>query len=415
MFSLPDTASVRVGNTDVLVAVYSPRKMAHAKFLAKHMDKLLMATKDYLMGKLPVDKYAFIWYFNGEQKPLSSSGAWEHSYSSFYSVAEQPEEEAIDGWVDIASHEFFHIVTPLTISSREVKEFNFNETNLSRHVWLYEGSTEYYAHHVQVWGGITTPEQFLAQMASKIYASRTFYNDSLSFTELSREGAGKHADQYGNVYQKGALISACLDLYLLKRSGNMYHFKDLKHDLGVKYGKDKFFEDAELFDEIGKLTYPEIKQFLLTHVEGGTPIPYEKYFGMAGVKYIPKQMVHDFTIGGADIIGDPEGKIVVNAIDDMDVFGKKLGYQKGDELISFNGEALTLANARAIIRKFYTSAKEGEMVKIEVKRKNALGKVETIILSAPAMKVDKAELHKLVFDPEATGEQLKLRKAWLNR
>src|SRR5204863_362282 len=89
-------------------------------------------------------------------------------------------------------------------------------------------------------------------------------------------------------YLKGALISACLDLYLLKLSGNMYHFKDLKHDLGVKYGKDKYFEDTALFDEIEKLTYPEIKQFLLTHVEGGTPIPYETYFGLAGIKYIPE-------------------------------------------------------------------------------------------------------------------------------
>jgi predicted metalloprotease with PDZ domain len=415
MFSLPDTASVRVGNTDVLVAVYSPRKMAHAKFLATHMEKLLMATKDYLMGKLPVDKYAFIWYFNGEQKPLSSSGAWEHSYSSFYSVAEQPEDQAIHNWVDIASHEFFHIVTPLTISSREVKEFNFNETHLSKHVWLYEGSTEYYAHHVQVWGGITTPEQFLAQMATKINYSRSYFNDTLSFTELSRESAGKHADQYGNVYMKGALISACLDLYLLKLSGNMYHFRDLKHDLGVKYGKDKFFEDAELFDEIGKLTYPEIKEFLVTHVENGVPIPYEKYFGMAGIKYIPREVTKGFTMGGADIIGSPEGKIIVNNIDGMDAFGKKLGYQKGDEIISFNGETLTLANASAAIQKYYTTAKEGDNVSITVKRKNAQGTMETVTLSAPAMKVEKTVLHQLIIDPNATPEQLALRRAWLNR
>src|SRR6185503_3365759 len=95
MFSLPDTASVRVGNTDVLVAVYSPRKMTTAKFIAAHLERLLMATKNYLMGKLPVDKYAFIYYFNGEQPPLSSAGAWEHSYSSFYSITEQPQESAI--------------------------------------------------------------------------------------------------------------------------------------------------------------------------------------------------------------------------------------------------------------------------------------------------------------------------------
>jgi predicted metalloprotease with PDZ domain len=304
MFSLPDTASVRVGNTDVLVAVYSPRKMAHAKFLAAHMEKLLMATKDYLMGKLPVDKYAFIWYFNGEQKPLTSAGAWEHSYSSFYSVEEQPEQQAIDNWVNISSHEFFHIVTPLTISSREVKEFNFNETHLSKHLWLYEGSTEYYAHHVQVWGELTTPEQFLEQMSNKISYSRSYFNDSLSFTELSKESAGKYADQYNNVYMKGALISACLDLYLLKLSGNMYHFKDLKHDLGVKYGKDKYFEDDELFDVIGKLTYPEIKDFLLTYVEGGIPIPYEKFFGYAGIKFITTAMKDEKT-GQHKLIIDP--------------------------------------------------------------------------------------------------------------
>ena len=213
-------------------------------------------------------------------------------------------KKSIEGWVDISSHEFFHIVTPLTISSREVKEFNFNETHLSKHVWLYEGSTEYYAHHVQVWAGLKTPEQFLATLAQKINYSRSYFNDTFSFTELSKESAGKWKPQYVNVYMKGALISACLDLYLLKLSGGQYGFKDLKHDLGVKFGKDKFFEDAVLFDEIEKLTYPEIKQFLLTYVEGSKPIPYEEYFGMAGVQYIPKEMTKSFSLGGVSITPD---------------------------------------------------------------------------------------------------------------
>ena len=119
-------------------------------------------------------------------------------------------------------------------------------------------------------------------------------------------------DQYGNVYQKGALISACLDLYLLKLSGNQYGFKDLKHDLGVKYGKDKFFEDDELFDEIEKLTYPEIKEFFNKHVQGGEPIPYEKYFGLAGVQYIPQEKTKEFSLGGMDIIGDSAGQAACN-------------------------------------------------------------------------------------------------------
>ena len=414
MFSLPDTATVHVGNADVLVAVYSPRKMANAKFIIAHLEKLLMATKDYLMGKLPVDKYAFIYYLNGEQAPLSSSGAWEHSYSSFYSIAEQPQEEAINFWVDISSHEFFHIVTPLTISSREIKEFNFNETVLSKHLWLYEGSTEYYAHHVQVWGGLITPAKFLETLSKKIINSRTVYKDDLSFTELSKGSADKYADQYNNVYEKGALICACLDLYLLKLSDNRYGFKDLKHDLGIKYGKDKYFEDDELFGEIEKLTYPEIKEFLIKHVQGGEPIPYEKYFGFAGIQYIPKEMNRDFSLGGMRLTGDSLGRLIVANITSMDDFGKKMDYHAKDEIISLDGETINLDNANKLVQKFYTTVKEGDMVTVVVKRQTANGKIEQVTLSAPAMKIEKPKLHQLKFDEHATEEQLRLRNIWLN-
>ena len=412
MFSLPDTASIRVGNADVLVAVYSPHKKASAKFLAAHLEKLLMATKDYLGGKLPVDKYAFIYYMNGEQKKMETTGAWEHSYSSFYSIDEEPQEEAIDHWVDISAHEFFHIVTPLTISSKEVKEFNFNETVLSKHLWLYEGSTEYYAHHTQVWAGLITPEKYLATLAGEISYSRSYFNDSLSFTEMSKESAGKWAEQYNNVYLKGALISACLDLELLKLSGDMYGLKDLKHDLGVKYGKDSYFNDDELFDIIEKLTYPEIKDFLVTYVQGHKPIPYEQYFALAGVNYIPKETYMAFTIGGVSIQNDSTGKLRVQT-KDMNEVGKKLGYKDNDELVSLNGEAINNDNEDALLKKYYETAKEGDKLTVVVKRKMANGKYETVSLSTGSMKVEKVRLHQLRFDENPTAEQLRLRTVWL--
>ena len=413
MFSLPDTASVMVGNTDVLVAVYSPKKKMHARFIADHLEKLLMATKDYLGGKLPVDKYAFIYYFNGEQPHMDMGGAWEHSYSSFYSIDEEPEAQGINNVVDISSHEFFHIVTPLTISSREVKEFNFNETVLSKHLWLYEGSTEYYAHHVQVSGGLITPERFLEVLANKIKNSRTQYKDSLSFTELSTESAGKWADEYGNVYQKGALISACLDLYLLKLSGNQYGLKDLKHDLGVQYGKDKYFEDNDLFNAIEKLTYPEIKDFLITYVQGSTPIPYEKYFGFAGVDYIPSESYRDYTLGGIFMSNTPDGKVIID-IKDMNEFGKTMGYQKADIIESINNKAVTPENLDESIKEFYASAKAGEKVTVIVSRKNAAGKSDHVTLTAPAMKVDKTRTYILRMNKNASAEQVRLRNTWLN-
>ncbi len=413
MFSLPDTAVIKVGNADVVIAIYSPRKQVSAKFIAANLNKLLQGSKDYLGGRLPVDKYAFIYYFNGEQKPLGITGAWEHSYSSFYALAEAPEKDIIENVVDISSHEFFHIVTPLTISSREVKEFNFNETVLSKHVWLYEGSTEYTAHHVQVWSGLKTPEQFLETLAQKISYSRSAFKDTLSFTELSKESAGKWAQQYVNVYMKGALISACLDLYLLQLSGSQYGIKDLKHDLSVKYGKDKFFEDVELFSVIQEMTYPQLKDFFTDYVEGTRPLPYEKFFAMAGVDYLPTESYREFSIGGIQTNPTDNGMIKVGTRN-MNAIGEKLGYKNGDELVSINDSMVTAENIGDRLAHLYAILKEGDLLNIKVNRKNEEGKTELISLSAPAVKIDKTRKHVLRFIPNPTAAQLKIRNAWLN-
>ena len=86
-------------------------------------------------------------------------------------------------------------------------------------------------------------------------------------------------------YQKGALIAACLDIYLLHLSDGGYGLKNLTHDLGIRFGKNSYFNDDQLFDEIEKLSYPEIKQFLIRYVQGTEPIPYDYYFGLAGIQY----------------------------------------------------------------------------------------------------------------------------------
>ena len=414
MFSLPDTTSIKVGETDVLIAVYSPKKLINSAYLAKGLTKLLQATKAYLGGKLPVKKYAFIYYFNGEQAPLASAGAWEHSYSSFYSMPELPVEQIGETMIDISSHEFFHIVTPLTISSREIKEFNFNKTVLSKHLWLYEGSTEYDSHHAQVWGGLITPDDFLQRLADKIRNSRSQYNDSLAFTELSVEAAGKYAAQYNNVYEKGALISACLDLLLLKRSELQYSFRNLKHDLGVKYGSDKYFIDNELFDEIEKLTWPEIKSFMLTYVQGNKAIPYEDFFALAGVDYLAKEETEEFSLGAGSFGRDEKGEVTLRDESTFNSVGLAFGFKKGDVLLKINGTEINSGNFVKARENYFATLKEGDIMTVTVKRKDAGAKESIVELSAAAKKLPRTREHILRWKANPTAQQLDLKNKWLN-
>lgn len=413
MFSVPDTTTVRVANTDVLVAVYSPKKLVQSKFIAQLMTNMLNATAKYLGGRLPVDKYAFLFYFNGEQRAFKLPGALEHNTSSFYTLPELPQQTLAASIMDITAHEFFHIVTPLTISSREVKEFNFTKAILSQHVWLYEGSTEYASDHAQVKYGLNTVRQFLDKLTQKIKNSKNVYNDKIRFVELSRESAGKHQDQYGNVYEKGALISACLDLYLLHLSNGAYDLAKLKHDLSMKFGRKSYFEDNKLFDIITEMTYPPVRDFFRKYVEGNEPIPYETFFGYAGIRYSPVSVQKDFSLGSVSMSGSPDGKVIVNDISKINEFGKKIGYKKSDEIISFNNARVAPANLDASIAALKAQMKEGEPLKVKVVRANDAGGKDTLELSAIIEKVEMKEEHKLDFMPNPDMHQATVRQAWL--
>jgi hypothetical protein len=212
---------------------------------------------------------------------------------------------------------------------------------------------------------------------------------------------------------KGALISACIDLYLLQLSNAQYGLRQLKHDLGINYGKDKYFEDDSLFNIIAKLTYPELLPFFKDHVQGGIPIPYEKYFALAGVEYIPSESYRDFTLGGLQLTPTADGMVNVG-IKELNIFGNKMGYQEGDVLISFNDSLVTNANLDARIDQLFATAKEGDKLTVKLKRKNPAGLLEVKTLQAPIMKVEKQRKHVLRFIPGPSAEQLRIRNAWLN-
>lgn len=417
MYSVPDTSTIRVGNCEVLVSVYSPHKMIGAQQIAGWMNDLLKATSAYLGGSLPANRYAFLYYFKeaglSQSFPEQAMGALEHPTASFYYLPEAKAEELREAIIDMSSHEFFHIITPLTIASEEIKSFNFAQPVLSKHLWLYEGTTEYVSHHVQVRYGLKSATEFLKELSSKITASRTRYNDTLAFTDLSKESAGRHASQYGNVYQKGALIAACLDIYLLHLSQGKYGLKDLTRDLSIRFGKTRAFNDETLFQEIGALTYPEIETFLRTYVAGGQPIPYDFFFGLAGIDFLPEATTSVVTLGGFGLDINEQGLVAIKDVQRLTTFGKKMGYRLGDIVYAINGATVTKDNIAAMIDRLKKSIKEGDPLTVKVGRKGSAGTLDTTLLEGILEKVTMVERNKLQPQAQPSTRQQLVQKAWL--
>ncbi|MDI1355878.1 MAG: peptidase M61 [bacterium] len=416
MYFLPDTSTILVGKTRILVACYSPRKMVTSNFIATTLQELLHAQSDYLGGELPVNKYAFLFYFNESPTLSGSNGALEHSYSSFYVMPEFDSLSLQQQLRDVSAHEFFHIVTPLSIHSKEIGDFDFNRPQMSAHLWLYEGMTEYAAHHAQVKSGIIDINQFMSTMMQKYETSLEGFNDTMSFTYMSKHVLEKKIHtQYNNVYEKGAVIGMCLDILLRDLSGGTYGTQQLMKDLAGKYGKTRSFNDEDLFNDIEKFTYPQIGSFLRTYVGGGTPLPMKDVLNRIGIEFMKEDIRYEFSLGNPDLGYNPETKrLFVERADELDDFGKELKYKKNDELGKLNGKEIKIGEIKELIAEYYDTIKEGEKVSIEIFRPNRKKtKYKTLTLEAIARKVKTTYKNRITLIENASEQQKKTLSAWL--
>lgn len=414
MYCEPDTALIDVAGTQVLISVYSPNKLVSSDYVAENLREILYAQRDYLGGELPVDKYAFIFYCEDPSKVLPINGALEHSYSSFYYFPDIAQEGLLTAIRDAGAHEFFHIITPLNIHSEEIAHFDYNEPKISEHLWLYEGMTEYAAQHVQAKYGIISPDEYLAVLKQKMTVASNNFNDTLSFTDLSRFTLDEHKGQYVNVYFKGSLIGMCLDIMLRDLSDGTYGTQDLMADLSKEYGKDNAFKDDELFAKIVELTYPEIGSFFETYVQKGAVLPYEEVFNKVGITYQPTINTKDFSLGKIGLGVNPDGKVYVSSTAGMNSFGKALGYEEGDVYAKINGTELpeNLGELQGFFDSAREQMKEGADFSVTVLRE-VDGEPTEVELSTKIFKVEVNDQHALAFDPQATERQLTIRKAWL--
>lgn len=415
MYCAPDTAWLNVGKTRVLISAYWKGEKEVARALRNDIRAVLEAHTAYLGGKLPVSNYAFLVYFTSDEN-IGRFGALEHSHSCFTVLPAGLEPEQRSSiFKDVAAHEFLHILTPLNIHSHEIGNFDYINTKMSKHLWMYEGLTEYATHHSQLRAGVIDFPTYLERQATKITNSQTMFNDSLAFTELSLGALDKHRQQYQNVYEKGALIGLCLDVLLLDLSKGTYGTREMMRDLAKKYGTKKSFLDNALFDEIAAMTYPEVRTFFAKYVEQGQPLPLADTFRKLGVNYdprVPKQEVQKqilFNMG----LADDGVSLKIVSLENVTDLGKRLKFKTGDIVVSMNGAPFNLGTFQECFAKYEMESEAGDEVKFEVMRTEN-GEEKKIELKAD-LREETVYIVRALPNPEATPDQFKLRSAWLGK
>jgi predicted metalloprotease with PDZ domain len=411
MYAPLNNVSFTVNGIEVNFAVYSPNNLHQAKDMEADLKKMVLAQTNFLEGFKTTNEYNILLYlFDPKVYKFSIFGALEHLSSTTVVYPESySKKQLADGMINgMVSHEFFHIITPLSIHSEEIHSFDFNKPNMSKHLWMYEGITEYFANLFQVNQGLISEKEFISNMKNKITSSMSF-DDTMSFTEMSKNILEpKYAKNYSNVYQKGALIGMSLDIILREESNGTYGVRNLMLDLSKKYGAQKAFKDAEIIDEIVKMTYPAVGTFFKNHVQGHIPIDYNTLFAKTGIKNITETVDAKYFL---DKNNQPF--ISVNATQEI-FFTKRtnsgliaLGVKSGDIIKTVNGEAISLQNARQILGKSM-QWKVGDTLTFEIVRNE-----KTIKLEGKAIAPKTEEKSLVIEELPADNPKTKLRKAWL--
>ncbi len=412
MYSSPDKASFKVNDIEVLLSVYSKKKTHKAARIMPQMERMIRAQKDFLGDISSTKKYTILLYLSStKSNDAQGFGALEHNTSTVVVLPESLSREKLnEALTDVVSHEFFHIVTPLTIHSKEIHDFDYNNPKMSQHLWLYEGTTEYFSILFQITQGLITKNEFFERIIGKIEASSSF-DDSIVFTTMSKNIlVDPYRNSYRNVYEKGALISMCLDIIIREKSNGANGLLDLIKKLSVKYGADAPFDDKKLINVIEEVSYPEVSMFLQKHVMNNTPIDYEFYLNKAGLLYGIKNVPSSYFIFKQEpfVTGSESTKEVIFTSDiPFNSFLKELGIIEGDVLLSINEK---IYNFKNIYDLFGDSNKWkiGDEITFKVKRNN-----ETLILKSYVIKptIEKIILQQ---NPKASEQQKIILKKWIN-
>jgi predicted metalloprotease with PDZ domain len=348
MYAKPDYETFTVDGMEILLSVYSPSGTHSAKSIMPDLEKTMRAQKTFLGPINNNKRYTVLLYLSDMQgDDAKGFGALEHHTSTTVVFPEMmPAAALAEQMKDVVSHEFFHIVTPLSIHSKEIQFFDYNNPKMSKHLWMYEGVTEYFANLFQVNQGLIGADEFYERMNGKIRNAATL-NDTMPFTEMSANVLVEpYKDQYLNVYEKGALIGMCIDIIIREKSNGERGILDLMKKLSKEYGTEKPFDDEALFAKITSLTYPEVSDFLNTYVAGKTPINYDFFYAKMGVtKSKVQKPINPFLKDQSTpyITVNPTTKeISVIPSSELNDFMTNLGLKGGDVIVSINDKKYNL-------------------------------------------------------------------------
>jgi predicted metalloprotease with PDZ domain len=360
-----------------------------------------------MWGKLPYAKYVLL------NLITEAGGGLEHRNSAVLMTSRWATRtrKAYLGWLELASHEFFHVWNIKRLHPIELGPFDYEREAYTRSLWAVEGITEYYGHLLLHRTGLTTRDEFLEALSEKIESLQTTPG------RLMQSAAQASFDAWIKLYRpdentpntsisyytKGAVIAFLLDALIRHGSRGARSLDDVMRAAHEQFSGPRGFTVQQFRGLLEDAAGRSLSKFWADAIEGTAELKYAEALDYFGLRFKPDSAMPERQKAwlGAATKTD-EGRLVITQVK-RGTPAARAGLNVDDELIAIDDLRVRADRLDQRLEQYAP----GERVSLLVARREQLVQLTLTFGAEPP------RLWRLEVDPIATPTQAERLGSWL--
>ncbi len=310
----------------------------------------------------------------------------------------------------MVAHEHFHLWNVKRLRPIVLGPFDYDRENYTTDLWIAEGFTAYYQDIILRHANLIPPPIYLDAIAgeitnientpgAKIQALADASFDAWIKAYRPNENSVNSTISY---YGKGAVVAMMLDLEIINNTKGRYSLDDVMKYMYYTFYKLKKrgYTDTEFKRGLEKFTGKSLDGFYKKYIYGLISPDYNQYLGYAGYKITDGLAATNDPTLGINIANNNSKKIVATVL--RGSAGWIDGINVNDELTAIDGQPI------ADVATMLNGKKPGDKISVSIIRDGLPITLPVTLLRNNRVKYKIDEL------PNATNQQLLVRKKWLN-
>jgi predicted metalloprotease with PDZ domain len=360
-------------------------------------------------GTVPYDQWVCI------NLMTETGGGLEHADSAVLMTSRWATRtrKAYLGWLELASHELFHVWNGKRLRPSALGPFDYERETHTHSLWVVEGITDYYGNLLLHRAGLSTRDEFLASLSDRIEMLQTTPGRTVqSIASASFDAWIKHYRPDENspnttisYYVKGAVVAFLLDVEIRRLSSGNRSLDDVMRAAYAKYSGTHGFTEHEFRALVEDVAGAGLDHFWSSAIDGTSELDYSHALESAGLRFrIPSpeagRSARRVTLGAVTKID--AGRLVVSQVR-RGTPAHEAGLNVDDEILAIDDFRVRFDQLEGRLEQYVA----GDRVRILVARRDRLLHVD-LTLGAEPLKAWQLEV-----DPSATASQRAKLDFWL--